>query len=108
MNKLIHTLKVGRIYEQWACSVPDCFEQDKVHYRQVDEMPRKPEAKARMVLHCVEYHRIELVRIFKNESDISTTFEVVPTLKEADGEIDTQTEVSLAQARDILRDHKGK
>ena len=108
MTKMVHTLKEGRIYEQWACSVPDCFERDKVHYRQVDEMPRKPEARARMVLHCVEFHRIELVRIFKNRSDISTSFEVVLTLKEADEEIDTQTEVSLAQARDILRDHRGK
>ena len=108
MGNLVNTLKVGRIYEQWACSVPDSFERDKIHYRQVDTMPRKPEAKARMVLHGEEYHRVGLVRIFRNESDISTLFEVVPTLKEANEEIDTQTEVSLAQARDILRDHRGK
>ena len=107
MTNLVYTLKRGRIYEQWACSVPDCFERDKIHYRQRDEFPaNKPEVKHRMELHGEEYHRTELVRIFKNESgDISTLFEVVPTLKEADREIDAQTEVSLAQARDILRDH---
>ena len=96
MNKLIHTLKRGRIYEQWSCCWVDCFEHDKVHYRQVDEFPlRRP-----------EYHRTQLIRVFRNDSDISTLFEVVPTLKEAEEEIDHKAEVGLEQAREILRNHR--
>ena len=107
MSKLIYTLKRGRIYEQWVCSCPDCFERDKVHYRQVDSFPvHQPEVKHRMQLHGEEFHRTELVRIFKNNSDISTLFEVVPTLKEAEEESDQKAEVSIAQARSILAGYK--
>ena len=106
-SKLIHTLKRGRIYEQWSCCWVDCFEHDKVHYRQRDEFPiNKPEVKHRMELHGDEYHRTHLVRVFRNDSDISTLFEVVPTLKEAEEEIDRKAEVGLEQAREILRAHK--
>ena len=107
MSNLRYTLKRERIYEQWSCSCPDCFEHDKIHYRQVNEFPvHKPEVKHRMELHGEEYHRTELIRIFKNNSDISTLFEVVPTLKEAEEESDRRTEVSLAQARAILSGHR--
>ena len=111
MSNLNFKIKQDRVYEEWACACSDCFESNKVTYRQIEEFPPPHiamQCRDRMELHGEEYHRMRLVRIFKSPSDIHTSFEVVPTLRESMVESDKKAEMELERSRAILCAYNSK
>ena len=103
-----YTLKKGRVYEEWTCSCTSCDDHGKVYFRQRDEWPTPHMATTAdiMELHGEEYHRTTLVRIFKPTSDITTSFEVVPTHKEAIQEANQKIDANLRESRTIVHNYK--
>ena len=107
-SNLNFTLKKGRVYEEWYCACSSCHNHSKVYFRQRNRWPEIApiDTELRMELHGNEYHRVELMRIFKPESDIHTSFEVVPTHTEHIRETEEKMDKDINEARTIIREFR--